>query len=104
MVFEKILSETFKGLPRDITEETGRPRSRGTLLMAISNKTPARWVVTTRQQVGNVGRLLQALWRNDGGFNPIKDILQDRSVSSVRPAQFPGSPDGALGPSGEVIR
>src|SRR5438874_9434697 len=44
--FEKILSGPFAGLPRDITEENLQARTRGTLLMAISNKTGAM-VVTT---------------------------------------------------------
>src|SRR6201996_5295366 len=35
--FEEILSDTFAGLPRDITEENLQARTRGTLLMAISN-------------------------------------------------------------------
>ena len=33
--FEAILSDTFKGLPRDITEENLQARTRGTLLMEI---------------------------------------------------------------------
>src|SRR5690349_18695929 len=37
--FEDILSATFTGLPPDITEENLQARTRGTLLMAISNKT-----------------------------------------------------------------
>src|SRR5205085_11990697 len=44
--FEEILSGTFAGLPRDITEENLQARTRGTLLMAISNKT-GLMVVTT---------------------------------------------------------
>src|SRR5262249_22528566 len=37
--FETILSGIFKNLPPDITEENLQARTRGTLLMAISNKT-----------------------------------------------------------------
>ncbi|MGY4313899.1 hypothetical protein ACVWW1_003202 [Bradyrhizobium sp. JR3.5] len=44
--FEAILAPVFKGLERDITEENLQARARGTLLMAISNKTGAM-VVTT---------------------------------------------------------
>src|SRR5260370_31087635 len=47
--FEEILSGTFAGLPRNITEENLQARARGTLLMAISNKTGAM-VVTTRNK------------------------------------------------------
>ena len=39
--FEAILSKPFAGLPRDITEENLQARTRGTLLMALSNKTGA---------------------------------------------------------------
>src|SRR6202047_4015038 len=44
--FEEILSGTFAGLPRDITEENLQARARGTLLMAISNKSGAMGVTT----------------------------------------------------------
>ncbi len=44
--FEKILAPVFAGMERDITEENLQARARGTLLMAISNKTGAM-VVTT---------------------------------------------------------
>jgi len=39
-------SETFKGLPRDVTEENLQARTRGVLLMAMSNKTGAMLVTT----------------------------------------------------------
>src|SRR5260221_10367815 len=47
--FEAILSDTFKGLPRDITEENLQARTRVTLLMAISNKTGAMLVTTVNK-------------------------------------------------------
>jgi NAD+ synthase len=78
--FEKILSGTFAGLPRDITEENLQARARGTLLMAISNKT------------GDM----------NGGFNPIKDLYKTE-VFRLSALRNSWKPDGALGPSGEVI-
>ena len=99
--FEKILSETFAGLPRDITEENLQARTRGTLLMAISNKTGAMVVTTGNKSEMSVG-YATIYGDMNGGFNPIKDIYKTEvfRLSSLRNAW---KPDGALGPSGEVI-
>jgi NAD+ synthase len=99
--FEKILSGTFAGLPRDITEENLQARARGTLLMAISNKTGAMVVTTGNKSEMSVG--YATLYGDmNGGFNPIKDLYKTEvfRLSSLRNAW---KPDGALGPSGEVI-
>ncbi len=99
--FEKILSGTFKGLPRDITEENLQARARGTLLMAISNKTGAMVVTTGNKSEMSVG--YATLYGDmNGGFNPIKDIYKTEvfRLASLRNAW---KPDDALGPSGEVI-
>ena len=99
--FEAILSDTFKGLPRDITEENLQARTRGTLLMAISNKTGAMVVTTGNKSEMSVG--YATLYGDmNGGFNPIKDIYKTEvfRLSSLRNSW---KPHGALGPSGEVI-
>jgi NAD+ synthase len=99
--FEKILSGTFAGLPRDITEENLQARARGTLLMAISNKTGAMVVTTGNKSEMSVG--YATLYGDmNGGFNPIKDIYKTEvfRLSSLRNSW---KPEGALGPSGEVI-
>jgi NAD+ synthase len=99
--FESILSDTFAGLPRDITEENLQARTRGTLLMAISNKTGAMVVTTGNKSEMSVG--YATLYGDmNGGFNPIKDIYKTEvfRLSSLRNSW---KPDGALGPSGEVI-
>src|SRR5246127_2181083 len=99
--FEGILAGTFKGLPRDITEENLQARTRGTLLMAISNKTGAMVVTTGNKSEMSVG--YATLYGDmNGGFNPIKDIYKTEvfRLSSLRNAW---KPDAALGPSGEVI-
>ena len=96
--FEKILSETFAGLPRDITEENLQARTRGTLLMAISNKTGAMVVTTGNKSEMSVG--YATLYGDmNGGFNPIKDIYKTEvfRLSSLRNSW---KPDGALGPVG----
>jgi NAD+ synthase len=99
--FEAILSDTFAGLPRDITEENLQARARGTLLMAISNKTGAMVVTTGNKSEMSVG--YATLYGDmNGGFNPIKDIYKTEvfRLSSLRNTW---KPQGALGPSGEVI-
>ena len=99
--FEKILSGTFKGLSRDITEENLQARARGTLLMALSNKTGAMVVTTGNKSEMSVG--YATLYGDmNGGFNPIKDLYKSEvfRLSSLRNSW---KPDGALGPSGEVI-
>jgi NAD+ synthase len=70
---EEILSPVFAGLPRDLTEENLQARARGTLLMAISNKTGAMVVTTVNKSLMSVG---YATLYGDmyGGFNPFMDI------------------------------
>jgi NAD+ synthase len=99
--FEAILATTFAGLPRDITEENLQARTRGTLLMAISNKTGAMVVTTGNKSEMSVG--YATLYGDmNGGFNPIKDIYKTEvfRLSSLRNTWKPA---GARGPSGEVI-
>ena len=90
--------DTFAGLPRDITEENLQARTRGTLLMAISNKTGAMVVTTGNKSEMSVG--YATLYGDmNGGFNPIKDIYKTEvfRLSSLRNSW---KPDGALGPVG----
>src|SRR6185437_14798936 len=97
--FKDILSATFAGLPRDIKEENLQARTRGTLLMAISNKTGAMVVTTGNKSEMSVG--YATLYGDmNGGFNPIKDIYKTEvfRLSSLRNEW---KPDGALGPPGE---
>ena len=99
--FEKILSETFKGLARDITEENLQARARGTLLMAISNKTGAMVVTTGNKSEMSVG--YATLYGDmNGGFNPIKDLykLEVYRLARWRNAHVPR---GGKGPAGVVI-
>ena len=99
--FEKILSVPFKGLERDITEENLQARARGTLLMAISNKTGAMVVTTGNKSEMSVG--YATLYGDmNGGYNPIKDIYKTE-VFRLSALRNSWKPEGALGPSGEVI-
>jgi NAD+ synthase len=99
--FEKILSGPFVGLPRDITEENLQARTRGTLLMAISNKTGAMVVTTGNKSEMSVG--YATLYGDmNGGFNPIKDIYKTQ-VFRLSRLRNRWKPDGARGPDGEVV-
>jgi len=110
--FETILSATFKDLPRDVTEENLQARTRGTLLMAISNKSGLMVVTTGNKSglmvvtTGNKSELsvgYATLYGDmNGGFNPIKDIYKTQ-VFRLATLRNSWKPDGALGPSGEVI-
>src|SRR5579864_3301487 len=99
--FEDILSGVFAGLPRDITEENLQARARGTLLMAISNKTGAMVVTTGNKSEMSVG--YATLYGDmNGGFNPIKDLYKTEVYRLAR-LRNRWQPDGALGPDGTVI-
>ncbi|OAF20042.1 NAD+ synthase [Bradyrhizobium neotropicale] len=99
--FENILSGIFKNLPPDITEENLQARTRGTLLMAISNKTGLMVVTTGNKSEMSVG--YATLYGDmNGGFNPIKDIYKTQ-VFRLAALRNEWKPDGALGPAGEVI-
>jgi NAD+ synthase len=99
--FEEILSKTFAGLPRDISEENLQARARGTLLMAISNKTGAMVVTTGNKSEMSVG--YATLYGDmNGGFNPIKDIYKTE-VFRLSTLRNSWKPEDALGPAGEVI-
>ena len=99
--FESVLSSVFAGLERDITEENLQARTRGTLLMAISNKTGAMVVTTGNKSEMSVG--YATLYGDmNGGFNPIKDIYKTEVFRLCR-LRNRWKPDGAKGPDGEVI-
>jgi NAD+ synthase len=98
---EEILSGPFKGLERDVTEENLQARTRGVLLMAISNKTGAMLVTTGNKSEMSVG--YATLYGDmNGGYNPIKDIYKTE-VFRLSWLRNGWKPEGALGPSEEVI-
>ncbi|UQR66722.1 NAD+ synthase [Bradyrhizobium sp. C-145] len=99
--FETILSGIFKNLPPDITEENLQARTRGTLLMAISNKTGLMVVTTGNKSEMSVG--YATLYGDmNGGFNPIKDIYKTQ-VFRLAALRNSWKPEDALGPAGEII-
>ena len=99
--FLSSLSDMFEGTEEGVTEENLQSRTRGTILMAISNKFGAMVVTTGNKSEMSVG--YATLYGDmNGGFNPIKDLykMQVYAISAWRNTTVP---EGALGPSGEVI-
>ncbi|MEK6551170.1 MAG: NAD+ synthase [Pseudomonadota bacterium] len=105
--FNDALREEFRGLPADATEENLQARTRGMLLMAISNKTGRMVITTGNKSEMSVG---YATLYGDmaGGFAAIKDVPKTlvyriakyrNSVGSVIPARvFERAPSAELRP------
>jgi NAD+ synthase (glutamine-hydrolysing) len=71
--FRATLSSEFKGMAEDTTEENLQSRIRGTLLMALSNKTGA--IVLTTGNKSEMGTGYATLYGDmAGGFGVLKDI------------------------------
>jgi NAD synthase len=77
----------FAGLPRDVTEENLQSRTRGTILMAISNKFGVI-VVTTANKSENIGWLCHALRRHERRLQSDQGSLQDRGLPAGAAAQW----------------
>jgi NAD+ synthase len=98
---ETVLAPLFAGKPRDVTEENLQSRTRGTILMAISNKLGLIVVTTGNKSEMSVG--YATLYGDmNGGFNPIKDLYKTEVYRLAR-LRNDWKPDGALGPHGPVI-
>jgi NAD+ synthase (glutamine-hydrolysing) len=69
------LASEFKGLPEDATEENIQARIRGTLLMALSNKT-GRIVLTTGNKSEMATGYCTLYGDMAGGFAVIKDLAK----------------------------
>ncbi|MEM8687508.1 MAG: NAD+ synthase [Pseudomonadota bacterium] len=95
------LKPIFDSLPADVTEENLQSRTRGTLLMAVSNKFGSMVVTTGNKSEMSVG--YATLYGDmNGGYNPIKDLykMQVYALSSWRNQK---RPKNCLGPEGRVI-
>jgi NAD+ synthase (glutamine-hydrolysing) len=73
--FDTSLAKEFQGLPVDATEENIQARVRGTLLMAMSNKT-GRIVLTTGNKSEMAVGYCTLYGDMAGGFAVIKDIAK----------------------------
>lgn len=91
--FRGTLAGTFAGLPEDLTEENIQARIRGTLLMALSNKTG--WLVLTTGNKSETAVGYSTLYGDmAGGFAPIKDVFKTMvyMLSEWRNEQSPDAP------------
>jgi NAD+ synthase (glutamine-hydrolysing) len=73
--FKKSLAFEFEGLPEDATEENIQARIRGTLLMALSNKS-GRIVLTTGNKSEMATGYCTLYGDMAGGFAVIKDLVK----------------------------
>ncbi|MHC5308125.1 NAD+ synthase [Bartonella sp. LJL80] len=99
--FLSALENLFEGTDSGITEENLQSRSRGTILMAISNKFGSMVVTTGNKSEMSVG--YATLYGDmNGGFNPIKDLYK-MQVYALSDWRNKNQPVAALGPEGMVI-
>ena len=99
--FNAALKPVFDGRPADITEENLQSRSRGTILMAISNKFGSMVLTTGNKSEMSVG--YATLYGDmNGGFNPIKDLYKTEVYDLAR-WRNANRPKDTLGPGGRVI-
>ncbi len=105
--FDEMLKEVFAGSDRDVTEENIQARSRGVILMAISNK-QNRMVLTTGNKSEMAVGYATLYGDMAGGFAPLKDIYKTRvyrlasyrnTISSVIPERvITRAPSAELAP------
>lgn len=99
--FAEALSGLFKGTNADITEENLQSRTRGAVLMAISNKFGYMVVTTGNKSEMSVG--YATLYGDmNGGFNPIKDLYKTE-VYRIAAWRNSHKPAGGMGPGGVVV-
>ena len=95
------LSDIFAGTQADVTEENLQSRTRGTILMAISNKFGPMVLTTGNKSEMSVG--YATLYGDmNGGFNPIKDVYKTE-VYAIAELRNNVRPKGCLGPEGIII-
>ncbi len=95
------LAPVFASQDTDTTEENLQSRTRGVLLMALSNKFGAMLVTTGNKSEMSVG-YATIYGDMNGGFNPIKDVYK-MQVFELCKWRNEHKPAGALGPSDLVI-
>ena len=99
--FMEALSAEFDGLDRDVTEENIQARSRGVLLMAMSNKMGKMLLATGNKSEMAVG---YATLYGDmaGGYAPLKDVFKTCVYSLARYRNSLG--DGEIIPERVITR
>ncbi|WP_084418742.1 NAD+ synthase [Henriciella litoralis] len=98
---DEMLAEQFEGLEANTTEENIQSRLRAVTLMALSNKFGHMVVTTGNKSEMAVG---YATLYGDmcGGYNALKDFYKTEVFELCKWRNL-NHPDGALGPTGEVI-
>lgn len=95
------LEDVLSGPPQDFTAENLQSRTRGTLLMAISNKLGPLVLTTGNKSEVSVG--YATLYGDmNGGFNPLKDLYKGQ-VYALSRYRNEHRPKGCLGPEGRII-
>src|SRR6185312_10756175 len=99
--FTKALAPTFTGKNADTTEENIQSRTRGVILMAISNKFGPMVLTTGNKSEMSVG---YATLYGDmcGGYNVLKDLYKTQ-VFALSRWRNQSIPKGALGPEGRIM-
>lgn len=99
--FDQMLAPSFDGRDADITEENIQARSRGLILMALSNKLGHMLLTTGNKSEMSVG---YATLYGDmcGGYSVLKDVYKT-TVFELCHWRNEHKPAGALGPEGMVI-
>ena len=99
--FSGMLSELFTGRSADVTEENIQARSRGIILMALSNKLGHMLLTTGNKSEMSVG---YATLYGDmcGGFSVLKDVYKT-TVFDLSRWRNQCRPDQCMGPAGRVI-
>jgi NAD+ synthase len=99
--FTATLKDTFTGKNADTTEENIQSRTRGVILMAISNKFGPMVLTTGNKSEMSVG---YATLYGDmcGGYNVLKDVYKTE-VFRLSHWRNGSVPRGGLGPKGRVI-
>ncbi len=99
--FQAMLEPLFEGRQADTTEENIQSRSRGLVLMAISNKFGEMLLTTGNKSEMSVG---YATLYGDmcGGYSVLKDVYKTTVYELARWRNV-HLPKGALGPSGTVV-
>lgn len=99
--FDQMLKPMFKGFNEDTTEENIQSRTRGNLLMALSNKLGHMVLTTGNKSEMSVG---YATLYGDmcGGYSVLKDVYKT-DVFDLCHWRNQHHPDDVLGPAGRAI-
>lgn len=99
--FLDVLGGMFADTEADTTEENIQSRTRGVILMAVSNKFGSMVVTTGNKSEMSIG--YATLYGDmNGGYNPIKDLYK-MQVFALSDWRNKNHPTGVKGPAGEVI-